>query len=66
MKTNWQYFAVLGLAMAAVGLPAQFAVAQDAADDDEVIEVVTTIGSRSSQPRSASDKPVAVDSNSRN
>ena len=48
--------------MAAVGLPAQFAVAQDAADDDEVIEVVTTIGSRSSQPRSASDKPVAVDS----
>lgn len=62
MKTNWQYFAVLGLAMAAVGLPAQFAVAQDAADDDEVIEVVTTIGSRSSQPRSASDKPVAVDS----
>jgi len=62
MKTNWQYFTVLGLAMAAVGLPAQFAVAQDAADDDDVIEVVTTIGSRSSQPRSASDKPVAVDS----
>ena len=62
MKTNWQYFAVLGLAMAAVGLPAQFAVAQEAADDDKMLEEITTIGSRSSQPRSASDKPVAVDS----
>ncbi|MDH3337645.1 MAG: TonB-dependent receptor [Gammaproteobacteria bacterium] len=63
MKNNWQHLSVLGLVIAAVGLPVQFAIAQEAADDeDDLIEVITTIGSRSSQPRSASDKPVAVDS----
>lgn len=58
MKTNWQHVGVLGLAMAAVGLPAQFAVAQG---EDELIEEVITTGTRSAKPRSASDSPVPID-----
>jgi iron complex outermembrane receptor protein len=61
MKTNWQHFGVLGLAMAAVGMPAQFAAAQaEAESEDDLIEVVTTIGTRS-KPRSAADSPVPID-----
>jgi len=61
MKNNWQHLGVLGLAMVAIGMPAQFAAAQAAADDeDDLIEVVTTIGTRS-KPRSAADSPVPID-----
>jgi len=62
MKMNWQHFGVLGIAMITVGMPAQFAAAQAEADsEDDLIEVVTTIGSRSAKPRSASDSPVPID-----
>jgi len=62
MKNNWQHLSVLGLAIAAVGMPAQYVAAQAAEDDeDDLIEVVTTIGSRSQKPRSASDSTVPID-----
>ncbi|MDH3351926.1 MAG: TonB-dependent receptor, partial [Gammaproteobacteria bacterium] len=62
MKMNRQHFGVLGLAMITVGMPTQFAAAQaDADSEDDLIEVVTTIGSRSAKPRSASDSPVPID-----
>jgi len=57
MSKKWQHLGVLAAVAASVGLPAQSAIAQD----DELIEEVVTIGSRSSKPRSASDSPVPVD-----
>ncbi len=57
MSKKWQHLGVLAAVAASVGLPAQSAVAQD----EELIEEVVTIGSRSSKPRSASDSPVPVD-----
>ncbi len=60
MKNNWQHLSVLGIAMAAVGMPAQFAAAQED-DEDDLMEVITTIGSRSAKPRTASDSPVPID-----
>ena len=60
---NWQRIGVLGLTIGALGAPAQYATAQsEAEDEDDLIEVITTIGSRSAKPRSASDLPVPVDS----
>jgi len=56
MNKKWQHLGVLAVVAASLGLPAQSAVAQD----DEIEEVVT-IGSRSAKPRSASDSPVPVD-----
>jgi len=62
MKNNWQHLGVLGLAMVAIGMPTQFAAAQAAEDDeDDLIEVITTIGTRA-PGRSAADLPVPVDS----
>lgn len=57
MKKKWQHLGVLAVAAAAVGMPAQSAVAQD----DEMIEEVVTVGSRSAKPRSASDSTVPID-----
>lgn len=59
MKTNWQQLSLLTVAAAAIGLPAQTTVAQQA--EDELIEEVITTGTRSAKPRSASDSPVPVD-----
>ena len=62
MKMNWQHFGVLGLAVATIGMPAQTVLAQaEAESEDDLIEVVTTIGTRS-KPRSAADSPVARNS----
>jgi len=41
-------------------MPAQFAAAQTD-DEDDLMEVITTIGSRSSKPRTDSDSPVPID-----
>ena len=57
MSKKWHQLSALVAVAASVGLPAQSAVAQD----DELIEEVVTIGSRSAKPRSASDSPVPVD-----
>jgi iron complex outermembrane receptor protein len=55
---------ILSLAVAAVvastGLTSQSALAQ-ATDDDQVIEEVVSIGTRSSKPRSAADSTVPID-----
>jgi iron complex outermembrane receptor protein len=63
MNKNWQHLSVLGAAIAAVSLPVQIAFAQSggAQSEDELIEEVVTIGSRS-KPRSAADSPVPIDS----
>jgi len=63
MNKNWQHLSVLGAAIAAVSLPVQIAFAQagGAQSEDELIEEVVTIGSRSKQ-RSAADSPVPIDS----
>ena len=63
MNNNWQHIGVLALAVAVLGAPEQAVLAQgDAETEDDLIEVITTIGSRSAKPRSASDLPVPVDS----
>ena len=59
MKNNWQQLGLLAVVAAAVGFPAQSAMAQ--ASEDELIEEVITTGTRSSKPRTASDSPVPVD-----
>jgi iron complex outermembrane receptor protein len=61
MKMNWQHFGVLGLAVATIGMPVRTVLAQaEAESEDDLIEVVTTIGTRS-KPRSAADSPVPID-----
>jgi hypothetical protein len=51
MKMNWQHFGVLGLAVATIGMPVRTVLAQaEAESEDDLIEVVTTIGTRS-KPR---------------
>ena len=60
---HWQRIGVLGMTIGVLGAPTQYALAQGEADsEDDLIEVITTIGSRSAKPRSASDLPVPVDS----
>ena len=59
MNNNWQQLGLLAVVAAAVGFPAQSAMAQ--ASEDELIEEVITTGTRSSKPRTASDSPVPVD-----
>jgi iron complex outermembrane receptor protein len=56
MKRNWQTIGALAAVVASGGLSAPAAVAQD-----EVIEEIVTVGTRSAKPRSASDSPVPVD-----
>ena len=56
---NWQQLSLLAVVAAAIGVPAQSAVAQSS--EDELIEEVITTGTRSAKPRSASDSPVPVD-----
>ena len=58
MNRKWQHVGVLAVVAASIGLPAQSATAQS---EDELIEEVVTVGSRSAKPRSASDSPVPVD-----
>lgn len=59
MNKIWRSIGALAAVVASVGLSSQVAVAQSA--DDEVIEEVVTIGSRSMKPRSASDSTVPID-----
>ena len=59
MNKYWRSIGVLATVVASVGLTSQVAVGQSA--DDEVIEEVVTIGSRSMKPRSASDSTVPID-----
>ncbi len=60
MKKNSLSLGVFAAMLAAGGLTAQTAIAQDGADDEFIEEIVTT-GSRSAKPRSAGDSPVPVD-----
>ena len=59
MSKNWHQLSVLVAVAASIGLPAQSAMAQSS--EDELIEEVVTLGSRS-KPRSAADSPVPIDS----
>ena len=62
MKTFSQQCCVLVAAMAAASMPIQIAHAQSGAQtEDELIEEVVTVGTRS-KPRSAADSPVPIDS----
>jgi iron complex outermembrane receptor protein len=60
MQRNPISLGILSVLLAAGGLSAQTALAQDAADEEFIEEIVTT-GTRSAKPRSAGDSPVPVD-----
>jgi len=60
MTKTWQYLVSLTSVLAVAGMLPQLAIAQSAAADETIEEVITT-GTRSAKPRSASDSPVPVD-----
>jgi iron complex outermembrane receptor protein len=60
MQRNPISLGVLSVLLAAGGLSAQTALAQNAADEEFIEEIITT-GTRSAKPRSAGDSPVPVD-----
>jgi iron complex outermembrane receptor protein len=62
MNRKWQDLSMLGAIIVAVGMPVQIASAQSGAEtEDELIEEVVSVGTRS-KPRSAADSPVPIDS----
>jgi iron complex outermembrane receptor protein len=62
MNKKWQDLSMLGAIIVAVGMPVQIASAQSGAEtEDELIEEVVSVGTRS-KPRSAADSPVPIDS----
>ena len=60
MKRSMLSFPIAAL-IAGTGMTSQVALAQAADDEDQIIEEVVSVGTRSSKPRSAADSTVPID-----
>ncbi|MFQ5548002.1 MAG: TonB-dependent receptor plug domain-containing protein [Woeseia sp.] len=58
MTRNWQHLGALAAVVACAGMSSQVALAQA---DEDVIEEIVTVGTRSAKPRSAADSTVPID-----